>query len=401
MSDASVSPGALDLLRLLRDGRPRTRADLVEETGLTRTTLGLRIDALRDHGLIVPHGETVSTGGRPSVRIAFNPTARLVGAVDVGATSVRVALCDLAGAVLVSGRHEQDVAEGPEAVLAVASDGLRGLLAGLGRDDSDLVAIGVGVPGPVAHRTGRPSDPPIMPGWNDFDVPGELRRTLVDVPVLVDNDVNVMALGEQAVRRPVTEDMIFVKVATGIGAGIISDGRLRRGADGTAGDIGHVLIARAEGVPCRCGKTGCLEAVAGGPGVAAALRAAGEQAGTSADVGHLVRSGNLAAIRAVRQAGRDLGDVLSTCVSVVNPSVIAIGGQLAKVGEHLLAGIREVVYSRSTPLATEHLVIERAQGGDDVGVIGAAMLAIEHVLGPVRTDEEDAPPTVLPLAGGR
>jgi predicted NBD/HSP70 family sugar kinase len=197
-----------------------------------------------------------------------------------------------------------------------------------------------------------------------------------------------MALGEYWSRQPASENMVFVKVATGIGSGIISDGRLQRGADGAAGDIGHIPLARGAGVLCRCGKSGCVEAIAGAPAIAAGLHAVRPDITSANDLIERVRAGDLDAIHAVRQAGRDIGEVLNTCVSIVNPSVITIGGLMAQAGEHLLAGIREVVYGSSTPLATEHLVIEQSKAGPDVGLIGASILAIEHALSPERLDLE-------------
>jgi glucokinase len=283
--------------------------------------------------------------------------------------------------VLADHAEPLDIALGPERVLTWLVDGATMLLNQVGRDRSQVAAIGVGVPGPVEHSTGQPVNPPIMPGWDRFDIPGWLNQHL-EVPVLVDNDVNIMALGERAVAWPGVDHLIFVKVATGIGAGVISGGVLQRGAQGIAGDIGHVQVARGAGVPCHCGNKGCLEALASGPAIARALRAQGVAAENGNDVVDLVKRGNIDAIQAVRQAGRDIGEVLTTCVSLVNPSVIAIGGSMARVGEHLIAGVREVVYTRSIPLATEHLAIVQSAAAQNAAVLGASMLAIEHALSP-------------------
>jgi predicted NBD/HSP70 family sugar kinase len=216
-------------------------------------------------------------------------------------------------------------------------------------------------------------------------VPGWVQQHLA-VPVLVDNDVNIMALGERAVAWPNTEHLVFVKVATGIGSGVISGGLLQRGAMGIAGDIGHVQIARGAGIPCHCGNRGCLEALASGPAIAADLRRLGIEVETGQDVVDLVKRGNIEAIQAVRQAGRDIGEVLTACVSLINPSVIVIGGSVAQAGEHLIAGVREVVYTRSMPLATEHLSIVQSSAGADAAVIGASVLAIHHALSPESID---------------
>lgn len=377
--------GTGELFQLLRDGQPRTRSDLASVTGQSRSTIATRVDLLLSSGLVSPAGEASSTGGRPPATFAFNPAARVVLAVDLGATHARLAVTDLAGTVLAEHGEPISIGAGPAVVLdRVVEIGLD-LLVAAGRPQRDLVSVGVGLPGPVEHSTGRPINPPIMPGWDDADVPGLLRSRL-HVPVLVDNDVNLMALGEHTSQWRGVDHLLYVKVATGIGAGIISDGALRRGAQGAAGDLGHVAVPGGQDRPCRCGNTGCLEAVASGPAIAGELRARGLDATTSADVVALVRAGDLTASHAVRDAGRSIGGVLAACVSLLNPSVIVVGGQVAEAGEHLIAGIREVVYRRSLPLATQHLRIVATRTGAEAGVLGASAMAAEHVLSAAAID---------------
>ena len=377
----TVRMRASDVFELLRDGQPRTRAQLAASTGLARSTITARLDSLLRLGLVTPIGDAASTGGRPPSLVAFNPAARVVAGVDLGASHAHAALADLSGAVLAEKQERLDIAQGPDKVLAWATDTVTDLLAAAGKNLSELSAVGMGLPGPVEHSTGRAINPPIMPGWDRYDVPGHVQRVL-EVPVLVDNDVNIMALGERHAHLPDVDDLVFVKVGTGIGAGIISGGELQRGAQGTAGDLGHVRIPRGDGVWCRCGNEGCLEAVASGTAVAAVLREAGLEAADGADVVRLVRGGDVTAIQAVRQAGRDIGEVLAMVVSLVNPSVVVIGGRLATAGEHLLAGVREVVYRRSLPLATQQLRMVASEAGERAGVLGAASLAIGHTLSP-------------------
>ncbi|MCR1162561.1 ROK family protein [Paenarthrobacter sp. UW852] len=370
-----------DLFQLLRDGQARTRAELAVTTGLARSTVASRIDALISSGLVGPAGEASSSGGRPPSRFAFNPAARVVLAVDVGATHVIVAVTDLSGSILAERRLGQEVADGPEVVLGRLVSAGRELLAEAGREPGDLAGMGIGLPGPVEHATGRPVKPPIMPGWDGFDVVTYVQR-LLPVPVLVDNDVNIMALGERTAFWPDHDNFLFIKVATGIGAGIISSGELQRGANGTAGDLGHVRVPRGDDVLCRCGNYGCLEALASGPAVARQLKAQGLEAATGGDVLRLVGEGNLQAIQALRQAGRDVGDVLATVVNLLNPSMIIIGGSVGEAGEHLVAGIREVVYRRSLPLATTHLRIGISMAGDRAAILGASQMVTQHVLSP-------------------
>jgi predicted NBD/HSP70 family sugar kinase len=361
------------VLRLLLDGQPRTRAELIDLSGLARSTVTGRIEALLTAGLVVPSGEAASTGGRPPARFRFNPAARLILAVDVGATHLSVALTDLTGEILDRSTTPMNIAEGPEVVLDAVARNARALLRAAHRSPDDLAGTGVGLPGPVEHSTGRPNHPPIMPGWDAYDVVGRLTRELSG-PVLVDNDVNIMALGEHTAEYPDVDDLLFVKVATGIGAGVISGGRLHRGAQGAAGDIGHIQApGRTE--LCRCGNHGCLEAVASAAALAAQLNAS-----TSQDIVDLVRAGNTAATTAVRQAGREIGTVLAAAVSLLNPSVIVIGGSLSRAGDSLLAGIREAIYARSLPLATTDLQVVTARSGPDAALRGAAFLAQQRVL---------------------
>lgn len=378
----SASPGASgagELLQLMLDGTPRTRAELIKLTGLARSTVGARVDALLAAGLLAPSGEAASTGGRPPAQLAFNPDAGVVIGADLGATHALVALTDLRGRVVSEKAFEIDISEGPEVVLDRVARTGRALLSGAGRRREELAGVGIGLPGPVEHSTGRPVLPPIMPGWDNYDVPAHIGNAL-GAPVLVDNDVNLMALGEHATTYPDVEQMIFVKVATGIGAGIISGGRLHRGAQGAAGDLGHVAALHGGSTPCTCGNLGCLEAVASGPAVVRALQERGIHAGDTRGLIQLAKSGDLAAAAAVRDAGREIGHVLATCVSLLNPSVIAVGGLLAQAAESLLAGIREVVYGRSLPLATGELQIVASRTADHAGVIGAATMVIQHAL---------------------
>jgi glucokinase len=370
-----------DLFQLLRDGKPWTRAELAVTTGLARSTVAGKVDLLLNSGLVVSVGEALSSGGRPPSRFAFHAQARSVLAVDVGASHVRVALTDLNGEVQAEEGNPLPVSAGPEPVLGYVVESGKRLLASSRVPQRLLAGVGIGLPGPVEHATGRPVKPPIMPGWDGFDVVGFVQHSL-PVPVLVDNDVNIMALGEWAGFWPDIDDLLFIKVATGIGSGIISSGHLQRGADGTAGDLGHVRIARGEGVVCRCGNIGCLEALASGAAVARSLAAQGVDASKGADVVALAAQGNLTAIQALRQAGRDIGEVLATCVNLLNPSVIVLGGSMAAAGEHIMAGVREVVYHRSPPLATTNLRIVLSRAGERAAVMGASQLVSQHVLSP-------------------
>jgi glucokinase-like ROK family protein len=378
----SDSPG--DLLNLIRSGRARTRGELGEATGLARSTIAQRVDALMSAGFVVEVGDAPSTGGRPPSLLGFNANAGLVLAVDLGATHSRVAVCNLLAERLAETSTNIDIDEGPEPVLDWVEQEFKALLAQIDRSFAEVRGIGIGVPGPVDFSHGVAVNPPIMSGWHLYPIK-ERFTDRYGVPVLVDNDVNIMALGEYWAMDPQVEDLVFVKVGTGIGSGLILGGQLHRGANGAAGDLGHVRAAGDE-VNCRCGNNGCLEAAAGGAALAAELSSIGLDAHDSRDVVRLVSEGNKDAVRSVRGAGRLIGRVLASMVNLLNPSVIMIGGDLSRAGQQLLAGIREVVYQRSTTLSTTELVITTSSLGDRAGVTGAAAMVIDHILTPHAID---------------
>jgi predicted NBD/HSP70 family sugar kinase len=387
MAIKAVAPGssAGALLHLIREEVAVTRADLARVTGLARSTVAQRVDALLANGLVRDTGGSVSTGGRPPAVLAFNRDAGVVLVADLGATHARVAVSDLAGTPLAEGAADLDIALGPERVLEWVHDWFAKLLQEVGRSEADVTGIGIGVPGPVEFESGHPVNPPIMPGWDDFPIPDWFDGRY-GAPVLVDNDVNIMARGEHRMHWRETEHLLLIKVGTGIGCGIVADGHIHRGARGAAGDIGHIRATSSEDVVCRCGNIGCLEAIAGGQALAQRLAAQGADASRSRDVVRLVRSGHPGAIRMVRDAGRILGEVLAGTVNFFNPAVIVIGGDIAEAHEQLLAGVREGIFSRSLPLATRDLRIVPSRLGDRAGVIGAATMVIEHVLSPDAVD---------------
>ena len=324
---------------------------------------------------------------------------RFVG-ISIGATGLSVAVTDGRLSVLGMRSIESDVRQGPEPVLGLALTEVRTFLDSLGV--TALAGAGVGVPGPVDFNRGLPMSPPIMPGWDGYPVRDTLAREL-GCPVVLDNDVNVMALGEQhaGVARQ-AQDFLFVKIGTGIGCGIVANGRLYRGVDGCAGDIGHIRVEEF-GPTCACGNTGCLEAFAGGaalardataaaragrsPALAARLAANGVV--TAADIAGAVAEGDAQAVQLIRDSGRRVGQVLAGLVSFFNPGLIVVGGRVTGLGHALLAEIRGVTYRRSLPLATGHLPIVLSELGDQAGVIGAARLVSEAVYTPIGGSRPD------------
>jgi len=378
------SPGRI--LQLIREGVAGTRTELMDVTGLSRTTVMQRLGVLQSAGLLVeePEGRP-SSGGRRPAALTFNERAGVVLAADLGAAHGRLAVCDLAGESLAERQQPLRIADGPRPVLDWVAGVFGELLDEAGREHDDVMAVAIGVPGPVDVARGRPFSPPIMPGWDGYPVVDALAERFA-APVLLERDVNAMALGEHRRHWSELSNMVFVKVATGIGAGIIADGKVLRGNHGGAGDIGHIrAIARSE-VLCTCGNRGCVAALASGSAIARQLQEAGVEAESTADVLELVKAGDVQAMHHVREAGRILGAALAAVVSVVAPKMLVVGGEIAEASEPLLAGVRESVYQRSSPLATQELRILTSRLGVRAGVVGTTTLALEHVLRPAHVD---------------
>jgi glucokinase-like ROK family protein len=388
------TPEPNDLIAVLdhvRANGESSRAELAQATGLGRSVLTQRVDALRHYGLLAEDRVGVSTGGRAPRLLRFRSDAGYLLVADLGASSTDVALADLAGRILVHRQEPSDIAAGPESVLAHVEQLFEECVAEAGGDRS-LWGIGIGVPGPVEFDSGKPVSPPIMPGWDGYAV--RERFAGRNVPVWVDNDVNVMALGELTAGcgRGV-DDFVFVKIGTGIGAGIVVDGRIHRGAKGSAGDVGHIHVQAGREVTCRCGMNGCLEAFAGGAALARDAEAAA-RAGRSAilqallaekgyldaaDVAAASKHGDPVSIELITEAGRLIGQMLTGVVNFFNPSLIVIGGGVAGAGDLLLATIRQAIYRRSLPLATRDLVVRRSALDGRAGVIGAATMAANEL----------------------
>jgi predicted NBD/HSP70 family sugar kinase len=381
---ASTSAGHLFVL--FRDGHVRTRRELTEATGLSRVTVTQRVDALIAGGYLREESDASSTGGRPPRRLVPDFESKTILAAALGATHGRVAVLDGRGAALAERAIESNIRSGPPAVLNRLVGHWKRLLVRAGRDVRSVRGIGIGVPGPVNADTGRLVRPPIMPGWDDFPI-GDHVRAQLHAPVFVDNDANLMAIGESRRVYPHLPSLLFVKVGTGIGAGLVLNGRLFRGIDGGAGDIGHVKIPAADGLRCSCGLQGCLAAVASGGALARRLHDAGFTGVTaSRDVVELVDQGDPDAISAVRDAGRLLGEVLATAVSLLNPSALVIGGDMATTHEYFVSAVREVLYQRTQPLALAHLQVSASQLGDLAGIVGAAEMVRSEIFAPAAID---------------
>ncbi|MGO2658542.1 ROK family transcriptional regulator [Mycetocola reblochoni] len=371
---------ASDVLGLLRDGAPRTRSEIVAATGLARSTVNARLDQLRRIGLVRAAGEAASSGGRRPGRLAFDPESRLIAAVDIGASHAAVALTDLSGRVLRSRPVAIELDGSGAAAIDAALDAVHALRTA---DDAPVAAVGIGIPGPVEHALGRPVAPPMMPHWHNLDIPALVAARLGPaVAVSVDNDVNLLALAERAGSADDGDELFFLKVSTGIGAGIIAGGRLQRGARGSAGDLGHVRVPHSPSFARAADDDRDLEALAAGPAIAARLRAGGVAAAGTADVAALLSAGHPLAVAETRSSGRLIGEVLGTVTGLLNPRTVVLGGSIARADNALLHGILDVLPGRSIPLAGDELVLRTSTAGAEAGLVGAALLAAERVLSP-------------------
>ncbi len=380
------------LTELVRTGRAQTRSDLGRLSGLGRSIVTQRVEEALNLGLLEEADFGVSTGGRVPRTLRFKYEIGTFVVVEFGARNLGVAVTDLAGKIVESVHENWDITEGPDKSL----DRVVKMAGALIKKHNlpDVWAVIIGVPGPVEFETGKPVAPPIMPGWNGYDIRAYML-TAFGAPCWVDNDVNLMALGEQAVLKATNQhgtaadNLLFVKVGSGIGAGIISGGKVHRGANGSAGDIGHVAIADDSKVVCRGGQLGCLEAIAGGWALARDGEIAAKD-GKSAfladrlkkkgflspiDISEGASTGDAYCIEVVARAGRVVGETLATLVNFFNPGMLVVGGTIASTGDLFLAAVRQTVYRRSLPLATRDLRIVPANPNHEEGLIGGAALA--------------------------
>jgi glucokinase-like ROK family protein len=383
------------LIDLIRKYRELSKSDLVTLTDYSRTKITGCICSLLDKNIIVANNATEYTGGRRSKKFGVNGDFGLVAGVDIGATSIDLGIADFSSKLLVRYSEPASVKDGPIRVLGRVCSLLEKMLQGSNLNPEKLIGIGVGVPGPVDFSLGTLVSPPIMPGWDRYPIIQTMQQWSPNIHIVVDNDVNVMALGEvyQGAGKGV-DSLIFVKIGTGIGAAIVCEGKIYRGANGCAGDIGHIGVDK-NGPLCHCGNKGCLEALAAGPAIAErSLHAA--QAGKSPiilkhfekngnvlraeDVGNASREGDPVATEVIRESGQYIGDVLAGLVNFYNPGLIVIGGGVSNLGNLLLSSIRQTVLRRSLPLATRDLLIVFSEIGPDAGVIGAINLAMDNIL---------------------
>jgi predicted NBD/HSP70 family sugar kinase len=370
-----ASPGGI--LNLVRAGAAASRADIARSTGLAPSTVTTRVEALMAAGYLREGGPGSSRGGRRPRQLEVDPSAGAVLGVDLGARHASFALFDLAGALLAERHLDMNIADGPQSILGWIVDQANSMVA---EQEQSLRGIGLGLPGPIEIPGGRLVSPSRMPGWNGVDAAAILTE-LSGVPATVDNDANLMALGEHLSVGEEVDHLVFVKAGSSIGCGVIASGALHHGHHGMAGDISHVSVPNAPRTLCSCGRWGCLDAVAGGAAIVTSLRTAGVEVADTQGVISLAQDGHPLATQTLREAGTRTGGVLATIVNFFNPQRLVLGGQLSEA-EAFVAGLRSAIYTECLPMATDRLEIVVTQTKALGGVIGAGRMMLDHLFDP-------------------
>ncbi len=367
------------ILDLIDSGTATSRSELSRALGIAPSTVSLRVTELERRGLIIESGVGRSSGGRKPRILSLRTGTDFTIVADLGGQHARIGRVDLAGVLHETATFPVRISDGPEATLKLLSAAFAEMIQSApDATSSRLRGIGIALPGPTSEDFGGVELPSRMPGWQGFSVRDWLAQDFPDVPIAVDNDANLSALGEHYAQLTAEQHSIMVKAGTAIGSGIIVRGALYRGATGAAGDVTHTRISAAASEPCSCGNIGCLETVASGAGLVRQLRALGVGVETTADVIQLARDGHPLATTLVRTAGTYLGEVLSSVVNFFNPDALFLTGGMASC-EPFIAAVRSRVYEGCHPLVTRNLRIEAASTGPDAGLLGAAHLVRERV----------------------
>lgn len=375
------SRGAAILEALRENGGSATRTEISRALGIARATLIEGLSELEDSGLVAQSPAVTSAGGRPARTFAINLNYASVGIIDVGGSRTRVGLANLEGEVIQESSLHVAVEVGPEEVLNWAVSELQRMQKSCGQQSVPGIVV-VGLPGPVDFTTGSVVRPPMMRNWQGFDVRGFINSR-IKTPVIIDNDVNLIAIAEQRISHPNAQVFLVLKLGTGIGGALVIHDRPLRGANGAAGDIGHTQSIENRQAMCRCGQDGCVEAVAGGWALVQQLEKQGVRVDSVTDVAKLAKQGNVIALSAVRNASKVIGQAAAQAVSLLNPDTLVIAGELLGAGDIVIASIRESIYQYSLPLATHDLNVKPSTLGPLVGLKGGAQLGIDYLFGRV------------------
>lgn len=372
---------------LVSSGKANSKAELVRETGLARSTVSSCVDGLLRRGVLTTSGVIAVDRGRPAERLVIDDRLGLIAVADVGARHTMLGIADMNMRLLAHEWHVISIADyTPEDFLAWVSEQLWRMASAVNADLPLLHAV-LSLPARIDIREDAPIRPPIMPGWDAFDAVRHMQDAL-GCPVGVENDTNIRALGDAAMLPEDERPIIEVKIGTGIGGGIIvKDGRIFHGFDGSAGEIGHTSYDPRNRKRCACGQTGCLETQASVPAMLRRMQALSPTADEPDSVEQLIerlRDGNLGAEQAVREAGEAIGIMVATLCNVLNPRHVIVGGLIVEASDELLTAIRTTVYRTARPLTTRNLSIGRSPLGRFAGLAGGIVLATQETLSPER-----------------
>lgn len=372
---------------LVSSGKANSKAELVRETGLARSTVSSCVDGLLRRGVLTTSGVIAVDRGRPAERLVIDDRLGLIAVADVGARHTMLGIADMNMRLLAHEWHVISIADyTPEDFLAWVSEQLWRMASAVNADLPLRHAV-LSLPARIDIREDAPIRPPIMPGWDAFDAVRHMQDAL-GCPVGVENDTNIRALGDAAMLPEDERPIIEVKIGTGIGGGIIvKDGRIFHGFDGSAGEIGHTSYDPRNRKRCACGQTGCLETQASVPAMLRRMQALSPTADEPDSVEQLIerlRDGNLGAEQAVREAGEAIGIMVATLCNVLNPRHVIVGGLIVEASDELLTAIRTTVYRTARPLTTRNLSIGRSSLGRFAGLAGGIVLATQETLSPER-----------------
>ncbi|WUH90157.1 ROK family transcriptional regulator [Streptomyces sp. NBC_00433] len=364
------------VVRAVRLAGSLTQAEIARSTGLSAATVSNIVRELRDNGTV--QVTPTSSGGRRARSVALSGDAGIVVGVDFGHSHLRVAVGNLAHQVLAEQSEPIDVDASASQGFDRAEQLVARLVESTGISKQKVLGVGLGVPGPIDVESGALGSTAILPGWSGINPRQEMSDRL-GVPVQVDNDANLGALGELVWGggRGV-KDLAYIKVASGVGAGLVIDGRIYRGPGGTAGEIGHITLDES-GPVCRCGNRGCLETFTAARYVLELLRGSHGDGLTVPRMVQLAREGDPGCRRVTGDVGRHIGMGVASLCNLLNPSRIVLGGDLAEAGELVLGPIRESVSRYAIPSAAQRLSVVPGALGARAEVLGALALVLSEM----------------------
>jgi len=372
---AELSKTQKDLISCFRGSQSLSRSELQSKSGYSRVTVSQGIQELLNKKILLEVDGTHSLGGRKASSLTLNSNGGFIGILYFSATSVSLAVADIHGEIRISETSTSYISDGPSEILSKSIQRLVEMLNKYPK--TKRLGIVIGVPGPVSHALGKVVNPPIMRGWDQINFQKEFAMH-TDLPIYLENDTNLLALAEHRIFYPEVKNLILIKIATGIGGGLIINGDLLRGATGSAGDIGHVQLDALRGLQCRCGHTDCVESFASGWALTEKINSMGYKVKDTSDISDLCRNGDPQILQIVKEASSYIGHAVADAVSLLNPSKVVVVGRLVEATDIVLATIKEVVYQRAGALATKNLEVVQSKLGDEMALVGSALLGLDQ-----------------------